>query len=98
MDEILDPKTLADDLAEVHHIYSRFFAALNESDWDKPVKGSPKEWSLHETIAHQCALNGAGLESIKHMLRGEPYTFSGLDDRFIHSPTPNGETIQIRKE
>ena len=82
MDEIFDPKTLAEDLAEVHRIYSRFFAALDGSDWDKPVKGSPKEWDLHEIVAHLVALNGAGLESIKHTLRGEPYTFVGLEDRY----------------
>ncbi len=82
MNEILDPKTLAKDLAEVHQIYSRFFASLKESDWDKPVKGSRKEWNLHETVAHLVALNGAGLESIKHTLRGEPYTFAGLEDRY----------------
>ncbi len=82
MDENFDPKTLADDLAEIHQIYSRFFAGLDESDWEKPVKGSPKEWNLHETVAHLVALNGAGLESIKHTLRGEPYTFVGLEDRY----------------
>ena len=82
MDELFDPKTLAEDLTEVHRIYSRFFTALSGSDWDKPVKGSPKEWDLHETVAHLVALNGAGLESIKHTLRGEPYTFAGLEDRY----------------
>ena len=82
MDDIFDPKTLAEDLAEVHQIYSRFFATLNESNWDKPVKGSPKEWSLHETVAHLVALNGAGMESIKHTLRGESYTFVGLEERY----------------
>jgi len=82
MDDIFDPKTLADDLFEVHRIYSRFFAGLHESDWDKPIKGGPKEWTLHETIAHLVALNGDGLESIKHTLRGEPYTFVGLEDRY----------------
>lgn len=82
MDEIFDPKTLADDLVEVHRIYSSFFAALDESNWDKAVKGGPKEWNLHETVAHQCALNGSGLESIQHTLRGEPYTFVGLEDRY----------------
>src|SRR4030095_4663870 len=49
----------------------------------KPVKGGPKEWPLHETIAHLCALNGAGLDSLKHTLRGEPYTFNGLDNRYV---------------
>jgi hypothetical protein len=82
MNTTFDPQTLADDLSEVQRIYAGFFAALNESDWDKPVKGSPKEWTLHETIAHLCALNGAGLESIKHTLRGEPYIFTGLEDRY----------------
>ena len=82
MDNIFEPKILAEDLAEVQRIYSQFFTALYESDWDKPVKGSPKEWNLHETIAHLVALNGAGLESIKHTLRGEPFTFVGLEERY----------------
>ena len=82
MDEIFDPKILAADLAEVYRIYSSFFASLDDANWDKPVKGSPKEWDLHETVAHLVALNGDGLESIKHTLRGEPYTFVGLEDRY----------------
>jgi hypothetical protein len=82
MDKTFESQTLADDLSEVHRIYARFFDSLNETSWDRPVKGSPKEWNLHETIAHLVALNGAGLESIKHTLRGEPYTFIGLDDRY----------------
>jgi hypothetical protein len=77
-----DPQTLAGDLSEVHGIYARFFARLEATSWCKPVKGSPKEWNLRETIAHLCALNGAGLESVKHTLRGESYTFSGLDSRY----------------
>jgi hypothetical protein len=82
LNKTFDPQTLADDLLEVCRIYARFFAALDETSWDKPVKGSPKAWDLHETIAHLVALNGAGLESIKHTLRGEPYTFSGLENRY----------------
>jgi hypothetical protein len=82
LNKTFDPQTLADDLLEVRRIYAQFFAGLAEADWDKPVKGSPQEWSLHETIAHLVALNGAGLESIKHTLRGEPYTFIGLEDRY----------------
>ncbi len=82
MNTTFDPQTLADDLSEAHRIYASFFATLDETSWDKPVKGSPKEWTLHETIAHLVALNGAGLESIKHTLRGEPYTFIGLDNRY----------------
>ncbi len=60
----------------------RFFSDLTQAAWERPVKGKPKEWTLHETTAHLCALNGAGLEGIKHILRGEPYTFSGLDSRY----------------
>jgi hypothetical protein len=77
-----DPQTLADDLLEVRRIYAEFFASLDETRWDKPVKGGAKEWTLHEAVAHQCALNGAGLESIQHTLRGETYTFDGLDSRY----------------
>jgi len=82
MNRTFDPQTLADDLSEVHRIYAEFFAALNGTIWDKPVKGGPKEWTLHETVAHLVALNGAGLESVKHALLGEPYTFVGLDTRY----------------
>jgi hypothetical protein len=37
---------------------------------------------LHETVAHLCALTGAGLESIQHTLHGEEYVFQGLTDRY----------------
>lgn len=77
-----DHQTLADDLLEVRRIYAEFFTTLDESTWDKPVKGSSKEWTLHETVAHLCALNGAGLESVKQALDGEKYTFSGLESRY----------------
>lgn len=82
LNKTFDPQTLADDLFEIIRIYAEFFDTLDETSWDKPVKGGTKEWTLHETIAHLSALNGAGLESIKHALRGEPYTFSGLDNRY----------------
>ncbi len=82
VNEIFDHQTLANDLSEVRRIYADFFARLDEVDWETPVKGSPKEWNLHETIAHSVALNGAGLESVKHTLHGEPYIFAGLDDRY----------------
>jgi hypothetical protein len=82
LNKTFDPQTIADDLLEVRRIYTEFFAAVKESDLDKPVKGSPKEWNLHETVAHQCALNGDGLESIKHTLRGEHYNFVGLEERY----------------
>ncbi|HLO18669.1 MAG TPA: hypothetical protein VK206_27810 [Anaerolineales bacterium] len=82
MDAIFDPQILANDLCEVHRIYASFFSGLHMEDWEKPVKGGSKEWNLHETIAHLCALTGAGLESIQSTLRGETYTFDGLTDRY----------------
>ncbi len=82
VDKTFDPQTLADDILEVRRIYARFFAGLNEADWDKPVKGGPKEWTQHETVAHLVALHGAGLESMKYALRGELYTFIGLESRY----------------
>ena len=82
MEAIFDPQILAEDLCEVHRIYANFFTGLNMEDWDKPVKGGSKEWNLHETVAHLCALTGAGLESIQYTLRGEKYVFDGLIDRY----------------
>jgi len=82
LNKTFDPQTIANDLLEVHRIYAEFFADIREADWDRPVKGSPKEWNLHDAIAHLCALNGDGLESIKNTLRGEPYTFVGLEHRY----------------
>jgi hypothetical protein len=81
-DTTFDPLTLADDLHEVHHIYACLFATLDTTTWDRPARRGRNEWTLHETIAHLCALNGAGLESIEHTLRGETYTFRGLDTRY----------------
>jgi hypothetical protein len=82
MDAIFDPQMMADDLCEVHRIYANFFSGLRMEHWEKPVKGGSKEWNLHETIAHLCALTGAGLESIRHTLHGENYIFDGLTDRY----------------
>lgn len=82
MDDPFDPPTLADDLAELRAIYREFFETLTEADWKRPAKRGPKEWNLQQTVAHLCALNGAGLESIRGTLAGQPYKFEGLEDRF----------------
>lgn len=76
-----DPQTLADDLCEVQRIYANFFEGLTEADWERSAKGGSKEWNLHETVAHLCALNGDGLESIQCALQRVPYVFEGLTDR-----------------
>ena len=81
-EEIFEPNILAEDLREVRRIYADFFSRLTDADWERPVKGSPEEWNLHETAAHLCALNGAGLESIQCALQGEGYVFEGLRDRY----------------
>jgi hypothetical protein len=82
LNKTFDPQTLADDILEVRRIYTEFFAALDDTRWDKPVKGGSDEWTLHETVAHLCHLNNAGLESIKFALRGETYIFVGLETRY----------------
>jgi hypothetical protein len=82
MDNPFDPQIIADDLCEVRRIYAEFFSSLKMENWEKPVKGGSKEWTLHETVAHLCALTGAGLESIQYTLRGEEYVFHGLADRY----------------
>ena len=81
-DASFDPQTLAGDLDEVASIYARLFATLDTTEWDRPPRRGQNEWTLHETIAHLCALNGAGLKSITHALRGQPYTFDGLESRY----------------
>jgi hypothetical protein len=63
-------------------MYAQFFAGLAQADWDRSVQRGHKEWDLHETTAHLVALSGAGLESVKHALRCQPYIFSGLDTRY----------------
>jgi SCP-2 sterol transfer family len=82
MDAIFDPQILANDLCEVHRIYADFFSHLLVEAWERPVKDGSQEWNLHETIAHLCALTGAGLESIRYTLRGQKYVFDGLTDRY----------------
>jgi hypothetical protein len=82
MNTAFEPATLAGDLCDVRRLYAEFFAGLHEEAWDRPAQRGSEEWTLHEAIAHQCALNGAGLESVKHTLRGEQYTFVGLDSRY----------------
>jgi hypothetical protein len=81
-DTTFDPLTVADDLSEVCRVYAGLFATLDTTWWDGPSKRGGEEWTLHETIAHLCALNGAGLESIRHTLCGEPFIFRGLENRY----------------
>jgi hypothetical protein len=82
MNAAFEPATLAGDLCEVRRLYAEFFAGLHEEAWDNPAQRGSEGWTLHEAVAHQCALNGAGLESVVHTLRGEQYTFIGLDNRY----------------
>jgi len=82
MNESFNSLLLAADIDEVRRIYADFFTGLSEHNWRKPVKGWPKEWNLQETVAHLCALNGHGLQSIQASVRGETYTFPGLENRY----------------
>jgi hypothetical protein len=81
-DTCLDPTLLAADLREVVHLYEDFFAHVDASSWDRPVGRRGGEWTVHETIAHLDALNGAGVASIVGALEGETYTFDGLETRY----------------
>jgi len=81
-DNTFDPLMISSDLLAVRRIYNDFFAVLTDADWEPPVKGKQGEWNLHETVAHLCALNGAGLQSVQARLRDESYVFEGLDDRY----------------
>jgi hypothetical protein len=82
-DAAFDPAILEGDLRVVRRIYAQFLARSPEDAWDKPSPRGAEGWTLHETIAHQAALNGAGLESLESTLRGEHYTFVGLDTRYM---------------
>ena len=84
-DKTFDTLTLANDIFEIRRIYEGFFARLTEEDWERPVKGYPKEWNLQETVAHLCALNGDGLESIRCAANGKDYEYVGLPDRYKFS-------------
>jgi len=89
-----DPLTLASDLRDVCRIYARLFEGLHRSRWDTPVRRGRDEWTLRETIAHLCALNGDGVDSIQHRLRGETYAFRGLDDRYqLNAYNAPGSTL-----
>jgi hypothetical protein len=82
VDRTFDPLALAEDLREVRRIYDQFFATLDTTGWDRPARRGRDEWTLHETIAHLCALNGDGLDSITRTLNSESYTFRGLETRY----------------
>jgi hypothetical protein len=81
-DKAFNPPTLASDLRQVRQIYANFFNQLTDEDWDRPVKDGPQEWNLRQTVAHLCALNGDGLQSIRSILKGNQFEFEGLDNRY----------------
>lgn len=82
MDSAFDPQMLAADLLEVRRIYADYFARLTDADWVRPAKKGPEEWNVQKTVAHLCALNGSGLDSVQARLRDEPYVFRGLENRY----------------
>lgn len=51
----------------------------------RPVRGSPHEWNLHEDVAHVYALNGDGLQSVRCVLERARYTFESLADHYKFS-------------
>jgi len=80
--DILAPQILAGDLRAVRQAYASFFSTIDPAALERVGKADPGGWTLREVAAHLGALNGAGIDSIRHTLRGETYTFEGLDDRY----------------
>jgi hypothetical protein len=80
--DMLAPQVLASDLRAVRQAYTSFFATMDPAALDHVGKADRGGWTLREVAAHLGALNGAGIESIRHTLRGDTYTFEGLDDRY----------------
>jgi hypothetical protein len=73
---------LAADLQRVHDIYAAFFSTVTDVNWDRPVKGSAHEWTLHETMAHLCGLIAVGQRGIQAALTDEPLSVPGLTNQF----------------
>jgi hypothetical protein len=82
MNDTFNPQMLASDLEVVRRIYADFFATLTDTVWERPARRGAREWNTHRTVAHLCALHGAGLASIRAALEGTTYTFEGLEDRY----------------
>jgi hypothetical protein len=80
--DILDPQILAGDLRLIREAYADLFASLDQEALSRTGRSDRGGWTMREVAAHLGALNGAGIESIRHTLRGESYRFEGLDDRY----------------
>lgn len=80
--DILDPQTLAGDLRLIRGAYASLFASIDPEALARTGRADVEGWTMREVAAHLGALNGAGIESIRHTLRGEDYRFEGLDDRY----------------
>jgi hypothetical protein len=80
--DILDPQTLAADLRIIREAYVSLFASIDREALARTGRADHGGWTMREVAAHLGALNGAGIESVRHTLRGEDYRFEGLDDRY----------------
>lgn len=80
--DILDPQTLASDLHLIREAYASLFASIDSEALARAGRSDRGGWTMQEVAAHLGALNGAGIESVRHTLRGEDYRFEGLDDRY----------------
>jgi hypothetical protein len=80
--DILDPQILAGDLRRIRQAYATLFATIDPEALERTGRSDRGGWTMREVAAHLGALNGAGIESIRHTLRGEEYRFEGLDDRY----------------
>jgi hypothetical protein len=80
--DILDPQILAHDLRRIRDVYASLFASADPDALGRTGKADDGGWTMREVAAHLAALNGAGIESVRHTLRSEDYRFDGLDDRY----------------
>jgi hypothetical protein len=80
--DILDPQILAGDLRLIREAYASLFASVDPEALSRTGRSDRGGWTMREVAAHLGALNGAGIESIRHTLRGKDYRFEGLDDRY----------------
>jgi hypothetical protein len=94
LNNTFDPQTLADDFLEVRRIYTEFFATLDETRWDKPVKGGSKNGIY--TKRSPIWLHSTELDwRVSHALRGEPTPSSALDDRYKFNAYNRKESMII---
>ena len=87
-----DPRVLATDLAEVRKVFTTFFEARKQPDWERRTEKFNQGWTLRETVAHLDAVAQAYQHAIICTLAGKPAPFPGITKR---TDLPGWNRIQI---